>query len=187
MATITELRERAAAARAKADAVKLSAEEREIAALIDEEEQAKRDERAALSDRRRIGLKGREDAARAKAGKAYLVRGVDMIDYLPPECDLADVPNEGLFVVRSPTKAAYAAMQSAMESKVQTQAEFAADLVCASTVDPDVSGPDAGGALGIALRNFVDDPRFAGAVIQMANVITDLNGTKIKEAKRGGK
>lgn len=185
---VAAARERLALAKAAAEAARLSEEEAELARLADEEEAANAEARAAKAARRRINLKAREDTARKIAamnprekGGPYLVRGVDLADHLPPEYDVDSLPNAGLWVVRSPSRDAVRAMNASIEAK-ENQDLWAADLVAVSTVDPSPLGES-----GVRLRGFVDDERHIGAVTMMANAITDLNGTRQKEAKRGRK
>lgn len=192
MATaLEEARERARAAKEAAAAAKLTDEESELARYREEEEAANAELRSSNAVRRANELKTRETAARKVAAGKYLVRGVDLADHLPPEADLATVPNRGLWVVRSPTREAVRSMNADIEAKDKPQDVWTADLVCASVVDPPngaaLNASDADKAAGAEVRGFCDDERNMGAVTQLANHVTDLNGTKQKEAKRGRK
>lgn len=180
MATIEELKAQLKAAQTERAAKALTPDELERAELrarIDEEREAA----AEVDARRRADdLKDREAAAAAKAGTAYLVEGIDLVALFPfaKGPSARQFPTKGVIIVRSPAPETVDTVNREVEAKKKSIAAIMADLLCASTVDPDPDGDEA-----ITLRSFCE--RYPDAAIQAASRARELGGAKTLADKRG--
>ncbi len=182
MIDIAALKARADAAEARATATALSAEEQEIESTLAREANAIEKAAAAAKTRRGFDLAERETAARDKAPRGVLVKGIDLFDFFQfgEAPDPALMPGGGVIVVRSPEPARFMASQTEFEHKKRAIASIFADLLCEHTVFPDVA-KDA--AEGMKLRAFCD--AYPGAATAGGDVVAKLGGSKAQADKRG--
>ena len=182
MIDIAALRARAEAAEQKANAAALTSDEQEIEAVLAREANAIEKAAAAAKTRRGFDLAERESAAREKAPRGVLVKGIDLFDFFQfgEAPDPALMPGGGVIVVRSPEPARFMASQTEFEHKKRALATIFADLLCEHTVYPDVAKDP---AEGMKLRAFCD--AYPGAATAGGDVVAKLGGSKAVQDKRG--
>lgn len=179
---LQELREQAARAKARREAVALSEEEKERAKLLIEVEEAEEAARADEKARRELTGKQLEAEERKRAGGKYLVRFVDLA-HLLPEADPATLPGAGVLVVRSPPTHPVNALDvfyREVEAKSRALPDIYTDLVCESVVYPSTAGTE-----GAKLRAFFESSIGRGTVTVVGDQVTDLGGVRSKAIKRG--
>lgn len=172
-----EIAQEEAAAKEKA----LSPEEQRIAAALARRAKIREDVAAAAKTRRSFDLAAREKAARAKAPKGVLVKGVDLIDFIPlgectPEVE-ASFPTGGVIVVRSAESLGEFLRE--LEHKKRDSWEIFLDLLCANTVDPSPDNEIEMAKLRVA------GERFNGVALNGGDVVAVLGGMKSRVDKRG--
>ncbi len=183
---LAELRARAEAARTKTAAARLTPEEIEHAKLQTELDELKAEEQAAAKTRRELAGKALEETARKAAGGQYLVRFVDLGSMLP-DADPSTLPGNGALVVRSPPVHPVDALKvfyAEVEARVLSLPDVYLELVCVSTVYPDVADvkhPE----IGAAFRAFFETSIGHGTVTGIGDIVTDLGGVRSKATKRG--
>jgi len=177
--TAEEILAAAAAKRAKAAAV-LTDAQKDLAAALEAEAEADAALAAEETRARALVLAEKVEAAREKAGRAYLVEGVDLVALFPlgKAPPVEQLPGGGTIVVRDPPPEAVDAMNAEVEHKKKGLAKILIDVLIASTVDP---GPD--GAEGATLRAFAE--RYPEAAGQAAQRARQLGGAKTAADKRG--
>lgn len=159
----------------------LTDDEAETARLLGEIAEAKADALAINKTRREARGQALEAAAwpAARAGK-YLIRFVDLAALLP-DADPDDLPGNGVLVVRSPPQGAVGAFHRELEAKTKLLPEVYTDLLCVSTVYPDLTNEVA----GIEFRGFFASSLGEGSSSVVGDVVTDLAGIRGKTVKRG--
>jgi len=181
MSRIEELKAEEAKAKAAAAVAALSEEEAEEAALLVRIAEAQAEAAAAAKTRRGIDLAARERAARAKVSPRVLVRGIDLLDLFPlgHAPDAEALPGKGVIVVRSAPAEVLRTFHREAEAKERSLADIYADVLCASTIDPDEKDL----VEGALLRAFCE--AYPGAAIGGGEIAVRLGGSKIKADKRG--
>lgn len=177
---LAEARARAEAARARRAASALSEEAAELHKLALQEAE---DLAAARADEKKAReLRGLvlEGEARKKSGGKYQVKAIDIAKLLP-DIDPATLPGDGVIVVRSPLPGSWATFLREQEHKARDLPDICADLVCESTVFPDVSASGA----GERYRVFWESALGCGTVVTVADDVAALGGAAAKQAKRG--
>jgi hypothetical protein len=182
---LAELRARAASARARRDASALTPDQTETHRLLCQEAEDLEAARAAEKAARQIRGMKLEAEERKKAGGRYLVRAVDLAALLP-DADPASLPGEGVIVVRSaPAQPdALGDFLAELEKHDRSHPDIFLDLVCASTVYPDV-GPNAGPGVGERFRAFFESSIGRGTVLHVGDQVSDLSGVRARRVKRG--
>jgi hypothetical protein len=167
-----------------ADKAALSPIEEKMAEARARAEAAKEKRAAAEQARRALDMATRLRAAEQKAGRAYIVTGIDLVSLFPlgksPPPD--QLPGRGVIIVRDA-----ADQESDLIVEVEHKSGPGAkridkvliEIAIKSTVDPEPS--DETGR--ITLRGFCE--RYTAAAIQIANEARRLGGAKVREAKRG--
>lgn len=180
MSKLEELRARVASAKAEATATALTAEEQEVAALLAEEQAAREETAAADRARRADDLAAREAAARAKAGTAYLVKGIDLVSLFPLGCapPAGQLPTRGVIVIRNPPPAAVDEVNREVEAKTKSLSSIMIRLLCDCAIDPEPASTDA-----ITLRAWAE--AYPDAAQQAAQRARELGGAKSAADKRG--
>lgn len=188
MTRLEELKAEAEAAQAESAASALTPEETEEAGWLAKSAAAREDKAANDRTRRMLDGKAREKIAVAAAAGKYLVRAVDIIDLFPVDVKAPDpktLPGNGVIIVRSPPTQPRDMLGDffrEIEHKQRSMPEIYADLVVASTVDPDVAKDDVKGAV---LRAFCE--AYSGACIKVGDQVSELGGLRSKSDKRGRK
>lgn len=185
--TIDELRQKAAAAKAKAKAAELTDEERERAALLASIREDEEAEAAAQIARLDGVMVQRVGAARARANGQYLVDGVNLLRLFPlgsAPGPVSKLPGGGVLVLRDPGEA-YDAFTREIEAKQKPHAAIFTDLLCTCLVDErdKPQDDDERAAAAILLRAFCE--RYKGAAVAAGDVAAKLGGARAQADKRG--
>lgn len=181
MSKIDDLKKQLEVAEAHAIGAALSKDEQDEAALRAEINAANEAAWAAEAQRRGLAMAARVDAAREKAAGAYLVGGLDIAALFPLGKAPADLPGDGVIVIRDAAPAEGGLLadlehKNAADSKPLVKSLL--EVACKSLVDPDPNGPD-----GALFRCFCE--RYPAAANQIAGEARRLGGAKVREAKRG--
>jgi hypothetical protein len=183
MIDIEALEREAAAEEEAAGKVKLSEEDKRIAAAFAKKAKA-REERAAVEKQRRANdLNLRLAAARASVEPGVLLAGVDLVDLFPlgeaPDAGL--LPGRGVLIVRDPVNG-LGGFHREIEHKKKDVWEVYADLLCTpgNVVDPDIEKDP---TEGMKLRGACD--RYNGMAIGAGDIVAKLGGSKAQADKRG--
>jgi hypothetical protein len=183
---LAALRARVAALAAEAAKSALTEQEQEEARLIEETKKHVEAAAAAAATRRGLDLEARTERARSRLPAGTHLAGVDLVALFPADSPPPPerLPNGGVIVLRNPPDAADKAAAKEIEAKVKAMSTISAELVVASTVDPDVQGPDGGGAEGMKLRAFLD--AYGPATLVLGGKVRELGGARVLADKRGG-
>ncbi len=177
---LDELRAQAKATRAAAPAP-LTDDETEMAKLLSEIAEGEAEAQAINKARREMRGKALEvEASRAALAGKYLVTFFDLGELLP-KADPSLLPGGGVLVLRSPPAGAVATFHRELEAKAKSIPEIYTDLVCVSTVYPDLTDD----ATGAGFRAFFESSLGTGASTRVGDAVTDLGGIRIKATKRG--
>lgn len=183
MINIDQLEAEAATEEAAAAQVTLSDDDKRIAAAFARKAKAREDRAAVEKTKRQNELAIQEAAARAKAPKGVLVKGVDLVDLFPlgeaPPAEL--MPGNGVLIVRDPVNG-LGGFHREIEHKKKDVWEVYTELLChpGNVLYPDVQKDD---AEGMKLRQFCE--RYNGAAIGAGDVVAKLGGSKAQADKRG--
>lgn len=180
MTRLEEMKARLAAAQADAVAATLNDEEKELAALAEQEREAKQEAAAARTARRAIRLADMLAAAEVKAGGRYLVAAIDLVGLFrlgiaPPEEKL---PGAGCIIVQEPAPAAYNKFLREGEAHRLDHGPLFTEFVCGALEDPQPTPENV-----TLLRVFCQ--RYVGAAVGIGDVVAKLGGAKQEAAKRG--
>lgn len=178
---IEALEKEAAAEEEQASAAKLTPDEERAVTAIARRDKAREERAANEAARREIDMTARVAVAKAAIGSRAMVKGIDLVSLFPlgEAPPMAQLPGNGVIVVRSPEAARMKAFHAEAEAKKRPLADLFSDIVIESTIDPDPKDP----TQGMKLRAFCD--AYPGAAIGAGDQVAKLGGSKAQADKRG--
>ena len=179
---IEALEKEAAEEEEAAERAKLPEDAQRAYAAIERRDRAREVRQAEEKKGRELDMAIRLKAARASVGKRHLVAGVDLVSFFKPEAmpPAEHIPGNGVLIIRSPDPARVDAANAEIEHKKRPMSQILTDLLCESTIDPDVQKDPAAGTL---LRAFCE--AYPNAATLAGDEVYKLGGAKVKADKRG--